>query len=211
MVKNPWLQISEADYVGHMSSPEVGQRAVLNRLLREALEEVRPKTLLVLGCSNGNGLEHVDAAITARVVVVDINPQFLFRLSERFEGSRFVLDVRCRDVADMELEQDAFDLVHAGLLFEYVNWRIVLPHIATALRRGGVLSVVLQTPSAASPAVTPTAFTSLRALESHFRFVEPSALLEAAHQGGLNLHRRHSEALPSGKSFEVMHFMKNVV
>jgi SAM-dependent methyltransferase len=209
VVKNPWLQIPEADYVGHMNSPAVGQRAVLNRLLGEALEQTRPKTLLVLGCSNGNGLEHVDPDITSRVVVVDINPQFLFRLRERFESSRFALDVRCRDVADMELESDTFDLVHAALLFEYVDWRIVLPHIATALRRGGVLSVVLQTPSASSPAVTPTAFSSLRALESQFRFVEPSALLEAAHVGGLSLRRRHSEALPAGKAFEVMHFMKD--
>jgi hypothetical protein len=40
-MRNPWLDIPEADYVGHMSSPVVNQRPVLNRLLREALQRVR--------------------------------------------------------------------------------------------------------------------------------------------------------------------------
>ena len=44
-MNNPWLDISEADYVGHMSSPAVGQRPVLGRLLGDTLETVRPNTL----------------------------------------------------------------------------------------------------------------------------------------------------------------------
>lgn len=83
--------------------------------------------------------------------------------------------------------------------------------VATALRPGGVLNIVLQAPSVLSPAVTPTTFTSLRSLESLFRFVEPSVLVEAAHGEGLSLRTRHSEALPAGKSFEVMRFMKDAV
>ena len=56
-IRNPWLDIPEADYSGHMSNPEVGQRPVLDRILREALHDVRPRALLVLGCSTGHGLE----------------------------------------------------------------------------------------------------------------------------------------------------------
>lgn len=93
-MNNPWLEISEADYVGHMSSPAVGQRPVLSRLLGETLQAVRPNTLLVLGCSNGNGLEHVNPAITSRVVVVDVNPEYLRGLRERFPNPRFALDGR---------------------------------------------------------------------------------------------------------------------
>jgi hypothetical protein len=40
--RNPSLDIPESDYVGHMSSPEVDQYRVLNRLLREVLIAVRP-------------------------------------------------------------------------------------------------------------------------------------------------------------------------
>jgi SAM-dependent methyltransferase len=210
-MSNPWLDIPEADYVGHMSSPAVGQRPVLGRLLGEALETVRPKVVLVLGCSTGNGLEYVNPAVTSRVVVVDVNPKYLLRLRERFPNPTFELDVRPGDVIDIELEREAYDLVHAGLIFEYVAWPVLLPRVAMAPRPRGVLSVILQVPSASSPAVTPTTFTSLRKLESLFRFVEPTALVDAARGGGLNLNARHTEALPAGKSFEVLRFMKDAV
>jgi SAM-dependent methyltransferase len=210
-MNNPWLDIPEADYVGHMSSPAVGQRPVLSRLLGETLQSVRPHALLVLGCSTGNGLEHVNPAVTSRVVVVDVNPTYLRRLRERFPNPSFDLDVRSGDVIDIELEREAYDLVHAGLLFEYVEWPVLLPRVAGALRTGGVLSVILQAPSASSPAVTPTTFTSLRKLESLFRFVEPTALVDAARDQGLNLNARHTEGLPAGKSFEVFRFAKDAV
>jgi SAM-dependent methyltransferase len=208
-MSNPWLDIPEADYVGHMSSPAVGQRAVLCRLLAETLESVRPGVVLVLGCSTGNGLEHVDPAVTSRVVVVDVNPEYLRRLRERFPNPRFELDVRSGDVIDLELEREAYDLVHAGLILEYVEWPSLLPRIACALRPGGVLSVVLQQPSAASPAVTPTTFTSLQRLESLFRFVDPAALVDSARRERLRLNARYTEALPGGKSFEVLRFIKD--
>ena len=210
-MRNPWLDIPEADYVGHMNSPGVGQRPVLGRMLGEVLETVRPNVVLVLGGSTGNGLEHVNPTVTSRVVVVDVNPKYLIRLRERFPNPAFALDLWSGDVIDIELGQQAFDLVHAALIFEYVEWPVLLPRIAAALRPGGVLSVILQTPSASSPAVTPTPFTSLRKLESLFRFVEPTALVDAARGEGLNLHARHTEALPAGKSFDCFRFIKDAV
>ena len=210
-MRNPWLDIPEADYVGHMSSPTVGQRPVLGRLLGEVLETVLPNVVLVLGGSTGNGLEHVNPTVTSRVVVVDVNPTYLIRLRERFPNPAFELDLWCGDVIEIGLGRQVFDLVHAGLIFEYVEWPVLLPRIAAALRPGGVLSVILQAPSASSPAVTPTPFTSLRKLESLFRFVEPTTLVDAARGEGLNLHARHTEALPAGKSFDGFRFIKDAV
>jgi hypothetical protein len=74
---NPWLDIPELDYVGHMSSPTVNQRPVLSRLMGDALESVSPRTMLVLGGSTGNGLEHVNPEVTSQVTVVDLNPAYL--------------------------------------------------------------------------------------------------------------------------------------
>jgi SAM-dependent methyltransferase len=210
-MNNPWLDIPEADYVGHMSSPAVAQRPVLSRLLGETLQSVRPHALLVLGCSTGNGLEHVDPAVTSRVVVVDVNPEYLCRLRERFPNPMFTLDVRCGDLTDMELELEAYDMVHAALLFEYLEWSVLLPRVAVCLRPGGVLNVVLQVPSTSSPAVTPTPYTSLRKLESVFRFVEPTALVEAARRERLTLSSRRTEPLPAGKAFEVLRFVNDAV
>ena len=209
-MRNPWLDIPEVDYVGHMSSPAVNQRPMLSQLLGDALESVRPRTLLVLGCSTGNGLEHVNPEVTSRVTVVDVNPVYLLRLGERFPNPGFELDVQCADLADAVLEREAFDLVHAALVLEYIEWPLLLPRVAAALRSWGVLSVVLQLPSPSSPAVTPTTFVSLQSLESLFRFVEPGALVEAARGEKLTLGTRRIELLATGKAFEVLRFMKHV-
>lgn len=205
---NPWLNIPAGDYVGHMSHPAVGQRAVLNRLLRDALADVRPQNLLVTGCSTGNGLEHVNPAVTERVTVVDINPSYLQQLANQFSNAGFSLEIRCVDVSEAVFEPNGVDLMHAALVLEYVDWKPLLPRLASALTPGGVLSVVLQRPSSASPAVTPTQFASLRLLESQFHFVDAESLIEAAATLGLTVRLRRTEPLPSGKAFEVLRFVR---
>lgn len=210
-MRNPWTLIPPDDYVGHMSSPEVGQHAVLNRLFGEAVRSAQPREILFLGCSTGNGLEHVDAGVTRRVTCIDINRGYLDLLVGKFPDSGFGLQVRCGDVAEYPLPAATFDLVHAGLLLEYVDWRSLLPRIADALRPGGVLSLVLQRPAENTPAVTPTGFESLRLLESLFQFVDPEALVEHASAAGLALEHRRTEPLPGGKAFEVFRLRKPAV
>ena len=207
-MRNPWLDIAEGDYVGHMNSPAVGQHRVLGNLLRDVLKSTRPRDLLVLGCSIGNGLEHVDGTVTRRVTGVDINPAYLQRLVQRFPHPDFALEVRCSDLAACAFELEAFDLVHVGLVLEYVDWPQLLPRWAETVRTRGTFSVVLQRPSESSPAVTPTEFTSLRSLESLFHFVEPDALVARAGEAGLELEYRRTEPLESAKAFEVLRFVK---
>jgi len=205
---NPWLGIPADDYVAHMSDPTVNQRPVLNRLMREALEDVRPRNLLVLGCSTGNGLEHVDPAVTRRVAVVDINAVYLRQLADRFPNSGFALQIQCSDLNETVLETNAFDLIHAALVFEYVEWRQLVPRLAAALTTRGVLNVVLQLPSATNPAVTPTTFTSLLLLEPLFRFVNPDDLANTARASGLTLDLRRTVPLAGGKSFELLRLIR---
>ena len=114
---NPWLDIPETDYVAHMSSREVDQYRVLNQLLRDVLATVRPGTALVLGCSTGNGLEHIDPAVTSRVVAVDINPRYLRKLVERFPQLRPVVldsDGNLRQVHRLYLNGELLDRGDAG-------------------------------------------------------------------------------------------------
>ena len=49
----------------------------------------------------------------------------------------------------------------------------------------------------------------LQSLESLFHFVEPLALVDAAHGKGLTLSDRRTEPLPAGKAFEVLRFVKH--
>lgn len=69
-VPSPWLDISLADYEGHMASPHIGQARLLSNVFAEALNTYTPRSAAVLGCAGGNGLEQVDIKITARVVCV---------------------------------------------------------------------------------------------------------------------------------------------
>ena len=209
MMANPWLDIDVADYLGHMHSPAVNQGPILNELLREALQDLHPRTVLVVGCSDGNGLEHVDPAITRSVTALDINPVFLSRLADRFSDHGFQLDVRCADLAGATFEPAAFDLIHAALIFEYVEWTGVLPRLVTSLSTQGSLSVVLQQPSPTTPAVTPSPYTRLQTLESVFRYVDPDTLITHATQLGLTLAARRNVPLPGAKAFDVLRFRRS--
>ena len=205
---NPWLEIAAADYVGHMSSPEVDQLSVLSRLLRESLERFRPRDLLLLGCSTGNGLQHIDPVVTPRVTGVDINPEYLLCAAKEFPNPGFKLTLHCADVMTYAFVPDAFDLVHCALLFEYLEWPQLVHKLGRTICIGGGLTVVLQQPSDTQPAVTPTMYPSLRRLEKLFHFVEPAALVAYAHACGLELQLQQIEPLSSGKAFDVLHFRR---
>jgi SAM-dependent methyltransferase len=207
-VRNPWLDIPAADYIAHMSSPEVDQLSVLGRLLEDALDRFRPRDVLVLGCSTGNGLEHVDPAVTRKVTGIDINSEYLRRLAERFPRPGFQLSLRAEDLSTSAFPDEAFDLAHCALLFEYLEWPQLLPRLAQTLRAAGGLSVVLQKPSDFTPIVTPTPFASLRQLERSFHFVDADAVVADANSVGLDLRARWTEHLKSRKAFTVLHFLK---
>jgi len=207
-MRNPWLDVPAADYIGHMNSPEVDQLSVLSRLFREALERFLPADVLLLGCATGNGLDRVDPSVTSRVTGVDINPVYLARLASELPNPAFELTLECADVMTRAFEPDAHDLVHCALLFEYVDWPRLIPRLGATIRVGGGLSVVLQRPSAALPAVTATSYTSLLSLEEVFHFVEPSALAVHCLTAGLELQSQYSAPLSSGKAFDVMYFRK---
>ena len=207
-MRNPWLDISAADYLGHMASPEVDQLSVLGRLFGQALERSRPADVLLLGCSTGNGLDRVDASVTRSVTGVDINQEHLDRLRADWPNPPFELRLDCANVTNRHFDPEAFGLVHGALLFEYLEWPGLIPHLARTLRPGGWLSVVLQAPDDTLPAVTRTNYPSLLRLEGIFRFVDPDSVIAHARMAGLELQVRQIEPLRSGKAFDVLQFRK---
>ena len=69
-----------------MALPEVAQTQALNKLMASVLKEYTPQSLAVIGCTTGNGFEHIDHAYTHRVVGIDINGAYLSVLKSRFAG-----------------------------------------------------------------------------------------------------------------------------
>lgn len=68
--------------------------------------------------------------MTSRVVGVDVNPVYLERLRQRFPRPAYTLETYSADLTAYEFEPAAFDLVHAALVFEYVEWPRLLGRVA---------------------------------------------------------------------------------
>jgi SAM-dependent methyltransferase len=199
---NPWLSIPASDYEAHMSSPAVGQLQYLSRVFRELLVELQPNSVAVLGCATGNGFEHIRPAMQP-VIGVDINPAYLDILRSRFGDRLPGLKLLCADMERCALESRSLDLVHCALVLEYVRPVVAIENAAAWLKPEGVLSVVLQLPSEDSGPVTATPYTSLRALESTMKLVNPELVRDLALRQGLRLKRSRIDTLPTGKAFHV--------
>jgi SAM-dependent methyltransferase len=206
---NPWLDVPAADYEAHMADPAVGQLSFLSRVFREALETHRPERLVILGCTTGNGFEHIDPDVTKRIVGIDISDAYLDVARRRFAARLPGLELICSDVLDVELDPERCDLIAASLFFEYIDPAAVLRQCARWLRPGGVLVTVLQLPCDASPAVSTTSITSVRSLEPIMRLVPPDRFEAEAREAGFTPIDARTEMLDSGKPFHVTSLRRN--
>jgi ubiquinone/menaquinone biosynthesis C-methylase UbiE len=198
---NPWLEIPPGDYEGHMGSPPVGQLQLLNRLFKRVLTETRPEAVAVLGCTTGNGFEHFAPTITQSILGVDINPSYLQITWERYPDLQGRLELKCADLQTDCFGGRQFDLVHAALVFEYVDAEVVLAHIYRALKVQGKLSVILQMPNRGLPAVSHTPYKSLEKLAPVMHLFERQQFADLARQAGFTETKGEMITLPSGKEF----------
>lgn len=200
-MKNPWLSIPLADYEAHMALPDVGQAAALASELADLVRWSRPASLALLGCAGGNGLDHVDPAVTRRVVALDINPDFLEAASRRFAG-RFdeFQTTRCDIAAAGSAPFEPVDAIFAGLVLEYVPLVPALRFVRSGLETDGVFVCVIQQESASSPRVSTSPYSdSLSVLSEHIRTLKPEQVIDAAVICGLRFIRSRSLAMPNGK------------
>lgn len=206
--KNPWLQISSEDYEGHMSAPNVAQLQMLDKIFEDVLNEFSPQSLSVLGCTAGNGFQHLINRDIERVVGIDINIRYLAECRNWFIQDVQNLQLVCADLNELELADSTFDLIHAALIFEYVNVDTVLEKVSRWLRPNGILSVVLQLPSVASPLVTETPYHSLQKLNKYIQLVDPLEFEKSTKKYGLTETECFEEKLKQGKKFFVGTFRK---
>jgi len=205
---NPWLTIPAEDYEGHMASPEVGQLQVLNELFKTVLEEHRPVSVAILGCSTGNGFEHIDTTTTRRVVGIDINPSYLDVARARFLGSLPMLKLLEQDFTSATSVIEPVSLVFAALVFEYVGVRDAVRNISRSLTAGGVLVAALQLASLTSAPVTRTRFKSLEALAPIMNLVSPEEFSLVCLENSLREVRQKRIALKQGKELSVGFYKK---
>ena len=143
---NPWLLIPASDYEAHMTLPEVAQAQAIAEVFASALSEYAPASLAVFGCTTGNGFNHIDTLQTRRVVGVDINPEYLTILKNRFGAIIPGLQTIEADFTISDFRIEPVSMVFAGLVFEYVSICDALLCIERCMVPGAILVAILQLP-----------------------------------------------------------------
>ncbi len=199
-MSNPWLTVPLSEYEQHMSSVEVQQLGALSDLFAEAIGRCRPLSVAVLGIAGGNGLDHIDSSITARVVGLDLNPLYLEAVRDRYSHLPG-LELRCVDLSEEHVEFEPVQLVHAALVFEHAGVGCCLENALSMIVPGGNLSVVLQFRTESGETVGTSQFSSIQNLKSHFSLISPAWLCESLAGRGFRLIHETTRALPAGKGF----------
>jgi len=197
-IPNPWSLVSAAAYEEHLGSAGAGLLSPLSALFQKVYAARHPMRLAVLGVATGNGLEHVDPAITRRVVGVDVNLSYLAVARQRYMRLGPALQLLCADAEGVELEPGGIDLVHAALLLEFVDPRVALPRAASWLAPGGALSLVLQLPGG-PPLMPATADPALQAVAERMRLVTPEEVRRITAAAGLVERRAFVVPLRAGR------------
>ncbi len=197
---NPWTVVPAADYERHMGPEGVDQLAPLSAIFQEAYVAAQPDRVLVVGCSTGNGLEHVNPAVTKRIVGVDVNLQYLGVARQRFFHLGPRLELYCSEVEKFRSPPASFDLVHAALVLEYLQPEVLLRKISEWLAPKGTVSVVLQLPGGEPPRAPTKA---MQIIEKAMRLVPPEELTRLLEQHGLARKRAKTVPLKHGKSLWV--------
>ncbi len=199
-MSNPWLTVPLTEYEQHMSSVEVQQLGALSDLFAEAIGRCRPLSVAVLGIAGGNGLDHIDSSITARVVGLDINPLYLEAVRRRYAHLPG-LELHCVDLSRQHVELEPVQLAHAALVFEHAGVDYCLENAMSMIVPGGNLSVVLQLPAESGQTIGASQFSSIQNLKSHFSLIDPAWLRESVAGRGFRLVHQTTCALPEGKGF----------
>lgn len=203
---NPWLKISHSDYENHMS--EIGQAQILNELIKINLDNYKPKSFALLGCSTGNGLEHIKKETTVNVYAVDINPNYLQLTRKKFENKIENLILCNIDIQKDELVAANVDLFFIGLVFEYVEPEKALYKIIRTLNNNGILAVVIQK-SKPTTFVSKTKYKSLEKLSQISKETDEKKLDELIQQQKMNLIERKKIELNQNKSFISLIYKKS--
>lgn len=207
-LQNPWLQIPADDYENHMSAPNVGQLQVLNKIFKEVLDEFNPKSICVLGCTAGNGFEHLINRNIKKIVGIDINQNYLDECNNRFGKYLSQMKLICADLNEFELQSNIFDLIYAALIFEYVDFKNLLRNISKWLRTDGILSMVFQLPSEKSNPVSDTPYHSLKSLSSIMKLIDVNEIEDIIERENFLCTKSYNINLPQDKKFLVMYCKK---
>ena len=194
---NPWLKIPHFVYENHMS--EVGQAQIFSELTKLNLDIYKPKSFALIGCSTGNGLEHIEKTITKNIYAIDINPDYIEQTYKRFIREVENLKTYCIDIQKNEFEFSNIDLVFVGLVLEYVEPKKTIEKIIRTLYKKGILVLVIQK-SKQTSFVSKTKYKSLENLSQISKIINEVELDKFIRQKEMALVERKAIEMTMNKS-----------
>jgi SAM-dependent methyltransferase len=198
-MSNPWLTIPLADYEAHMRSDAVAQLDVVADLFAEALALRKPASVAMLGVGGGNGLDRIDGWAVRRVVGLDLNPEFLDAVRQRY-GERLNLELMRVNLAEEVVDAEPVDLVHAALVFEHAGTGRCLDNAVSLVGDGGALSMVLQRPGTTEQNVGSSGVASVQAARESFALVDVEWMIDTLKGRGFGLVHTDQREVPGGKA-----------
>lgn len=121
-MKNPWEEISLADYENHMKLNSVMQLQTLNQMMKGQFESYPVSDVMILGIAGGNGLEHIRKDKFKKVYGVDINYSYLQSAEQRYPNLSGIIECLCINLIDEANKLPKADMVIANLLVEYIGY-----------------------------------------------------------------------------------------
>lgn len=206
---NPWNKISLDDYEQHMQHQQVAQSQLLNRLTDKYLQKHTPESVLFLGISGGNGLEHIDTNKVKKICAIDINNSYLEKTQKRFGEKLPQLELVNIDIG---LSNESFikaDVIWGALIFEYVDIEKVLGFIKNNAADSAKIIITIQSNNGLE-SVSPTGVESINAVEDLFKIVNKEDLQRKALMAGFELISSEENLLPNGKSLLTYEFGRSV-
>lgn len=121
-MKNPWEEISLADYENHMKLDSIMQLQGLNQMMKGQFEAYLASDVMILGIAGGNGLEHIRKDKFKKVYGVDINSSYLQSVMQRYPDLEGILECICINLIGEADKLPKTDMVIANLLVEYIGY-----------------------------------------------------------------------------------------
>ncbi len=209
-MNNPWKEISLDDYENHMSLDSVKQLQTLNTMMKLQLGDYDVSTVMILGVAGGNGLEHIDKNKYKKVYGVDINEDYLQKVSERYSSKDKLGGILECISADLTKDVESLptaELVIADLLIEYIGYGAFAKAVEHINPK--VVSCIIQintdTENWVSDSPYLHAFDGLDAV--HHR-MEENELIKAMENKGFTEIKMVKEALPNGKALVRVDFQR---
>jgi cyclopropane fatty-acyl-phospholipid synthase-like methyltransferase len=206
---SPWLSIPLEEYEGHMALPEIGQAQMLAGELEFAVRRYSPKSIAIIGCAGGNGLDRLVGNRIERVVGIDINPAYVEMVSRRFQSRISGLELHVADIQSVLPQIASVDLIFAALILEYVDIAGTMRSLQTLCAADGALVVIVQAAGQNVEKTSPSPYKSIQLLAPAMRLVDVDDVKQQAMAAGFSPASSRVVSLRSGKDFVILCFSKD--